>query len=128
VTVRRSESLAGGINEAKLRAALMVRERRRVRRDTTVSVLTTEALARVDVLPAQAARRGLTIWTADDGFVAALLGAAAIRDPVRAAALLARLPPHLAPARVPPAAGRPSRRAKAGATLLTDDAYAVHVR
>jgi hypothetical protein len=55
-------------------------------------IVTTEALARVDVLPAQAARRGLTVWTANDGLVAAVLGAAAIRDPARAAAVLARLP------------------------------------
>jgi hypothetical protein len=55
-------------------------------------IVTTEALARVDVLPAQAARRGLTVWAAEDGLVAALLGAAGIRDPARAAALLARLP------------------------------------
>ncbi len=55
-------------------------------------IVTTEAVARVDVLPAQAARRGLTVWTVDDGFVAALLSAAAIRDPARAAVVLARLP------------------------------------
>jgi hypothetical protein len=55
-------------------------------------IVTTEALARADLLPAQAARRGLAVWSADDAFVAALLRAAAIRDPARAAALLARLP------------------------------------
>ncbi len=51
-----------------------------------------EALARVDLMPSQAARRGLVVWTVSDGLVAALLGAAAIRDPARAAMLLARLP------------------------------------
>jgi hypothetical protein len=51
-----------------------------------------EALTRVDLLPSQAARRGLVVWTVSDGFVAAILGAAAIRDPARAATLLARLP------------------------------------
>ncbi len=43
-------------------------------------------------MPVQAARRGLAVWTVGDAFVAALLRAAAIRDPPRAAALLARLP------------------------------------
>jgi hypothetical protein len=51
-----------------------------------------EALARIDLMPVQAARRGLAVWTVSDALVAALLGAAAIRDPARAAALLARLP------------------------------------
>jgi hypothetical protein len=55
-------------------------------------IVVTEALARTDALPGHAARRGVPIWTVDDGFAAALLGAAAIRDPARAAALLARLP------------------------------------
>jgi hypothetical protein len=55
-------------------------------------IVATEALARVDLTPVQAARRGLSVWTAGDALVAALLGAAAIRDPARAAALLARLP------------------------------------
>lgn len=55
-------------------------------------LVATEALARVDLTPVQAARRGLSVWTAGDALVAALLGAAAIRDPARAAALLARLP------------------------------------
>jgi hypothetical protein len=55
-------------------------------------VVAAEALARSDLLPQHAARRGLVVWTAGDGIVAALLRAAAIRDPARAAALLARLP------------------------------------
>lgn len=55
-------------------------------------LVATEALARVDLTPVQAARRGLAVWTAGDALVAALLRAAAIRDPARAAALLARLP------------------------------------
>ncbi len=55
-------------------------------------IVTTDALARVETLPAQAARRGLSVWTVDDGLVAALLAAAAIHDPARAAAVLARLP------------------------------------
>jgi hypothetical protein len=55
-------------------------------------IVATEALARVDLMPVQAARRGLAVWTAADALVAALLRAAAIRDPARAAALLARLP------------------------------------
>jgi hypothetical protein len=55
-------------------------------------LVATEALARVDLLPVQAARRGLAVWTAGDAYVAALLRAAGVRDPARAAALLARLP------------------------------------
>jgi len=60
---------------------------------TEAEIVATEALARVDLLPQQAARhRHLVVWTADDALVAALLRAAAIRDSARAAALLARLP------------------------------------
>jgi hypothetical protein len=55
-------------------------------------LVATDALTRVDLMPVQAARRGLAVWTASDALVAALLRAAAIRDPARAAALLARLP------------------------------------
>lgn len=51
-----------------------------------------EALTRIDLLPVQAARRGLAVWTVGDALVAALLRAAAIRDPARAAALIGRLP------------------------------------
>ncbi len=54
-------------------------------------VVATEALARADPLPAQLARRDLVVWLADDRLVAGLLGAAAIRDPARAAAVLARM-------------------------------------
>jgi hypothetical protein len=57
-----------------------------------IEIVVAEALARADLLPQQAARRGLVVWTAGDGLVAALLRAAAVRDPARAAALLARLP------------------------------------
>ena len=55
-------------------------------------IVATEALARADLLPAQAARRVLTVWTIDDGFVSALVRATATREPTRAAAILARLP------------------------------------
>jgi len=54
-------------------------------------IVVTEALARADLLPAHLARRGLTVWLADDQLVAGLLAIAAVRDPARAAALLARL-------------------------------------
>jgi len=57
-----------------------------------IEIVAAESLVRGDLLPQQAARRGLVVWTADDGLVAALLRAAAVRDPARAAALLARLP------------------------------------
>jgi len=55
-------------------------------------VVAAEALARIELMPMQAARRGLAVWTVGDALLAALLQAAAIRDPARAAALLARLP------------------------------------
>jgi len=55
-------------------------------------IVATEALARIDLMPVQAARRGLAVWTVGDALIAALLRAAAIREPARAAALLARLP------------------------------------
>jgi hypothetical protein len=55
-------------------------------------IVATEALTRADLLPAQASRRGIVVWNADDALAAALLRAAAVRDPARAAALLARLP------------------------------------
>lgn len=54
-------------------------------------VVVPEALARADLLPAQLARRGLAVWLADDQLVAGLLGVAAVRDPARAAALVARM-------------------------------------
>jgi hypothetical protein len=54
-------------------------------------LVATEALARTDLLPAQAARRGLAVWLADDQLAAALFAVAAVRDSPRAAALLARL-------------------------------------
>jgi hypothetical protein len=59
---------------------------------TGCEIVASEALARADLVLAQASRRGLTVWTLDDGFAGALLRAAAVRDPARAAALLARLP------------------------------------
>lgn len=62
------------------------------------ALVASEALARADPLPGQAARRGLTVWLIDDALLDALLRAAAIRSPARAAALLARLP-ALAPLR-----------------------------
>ncbi len=58
---------------------------------TGCEVVATEALSRADLLPAQLARRGLAVWLADDQLVAGLLGIAAIRDPARAAAVLARM-------------------------------------
>jgi hypothetical protein len=64
-----------------------------------VELVASDGLARSDLLPVQAARRGLAVWKADDSLVAALFRVAAIRDPARAAALLARLPgtPFLRP-------------------------------
>ena len=60
--------------------------------DAELEIVLTEALARTDLVALQAVRRGVPVWTVDDSLAAALLGAAAIRDPARAAALLARLP------------------------------------
>lgn len=57
-----------------------------------LEIVLTEALARSDLVALQAVRRGMPVWTVDDGLAAALLGAAGIRNPTRAAALLARLP------------------------------------
>ncbi|MGC3998051.1 MAG: hypothetical protein QM767_11390 [Anaeromyxobacter sp.] len=54
-------------------------------------LVATAALAQANPLLAQAARRGIAVWILDDQLAAALLAAAGIRDPVRAAALLARL-------------------------------------
>jgi len=57
-----------------------------------MDLVVSESLACVEPLPVQAVHRGLVVWTASDVIVAALLRAAAIRDPARAAALLGRLP------------------------------------
>ena len=58
---------------------------------TGPALVVPEALTRVDLLPAHALRRGLVVWTVSDAWVAALLGAAAIRDPARASAIIGRL-------------------------------------
>lgn len=76
------------------------------------ALVASEALARTDPLPGHAARRGLTVWLIDDALLDALLRAAAIRSPARAAALLARLPalaalrPFLRPLTSPVPEGR----------------------
>ena len=54
-------------------------------------IVATKALARADLLPAQLARCCLAVWLADDQLVASLLTVAAVHDPARAAALLARM-------------------------------------
>jgi hypothetical protein len=54
-------------------------------------IVATEAVARADLVPVQASRRGLVVWVADDALVAALAAVAAVREPARAAALVARL-------------------------------------
>jgi hypothetical protein len=54
-------------------------------------IVATEALARADLMSAHAARRGV-VWSADDALAAALIRAAAVRDPARTAAFLARCP------------------------------------
>ena len=59
---------------------------------TSAEIVATDAVARVDLVLAQAVRRGLVAWTIDAGFAGALLEAGAVRDPARAAALLGRLP------------------------------------
>jgi hypothetical protein len=54
-------------------------------------LVATEALARADLVAAQAERRGVAVWLAEDALVGALLAVAAVRDPLLAAALVARL-------------------------------------
>jgi hypothetical protein len=53
-------------------------------------LVTTDALAWADPLPAQLTRRGMAVWLAADQLIAGLLRVAAIRDPARAADLIAR--------------------------------------
>ncbi|HTS53228.1 MAG TPA: hypothetical protein VMH26_08140 [Burkholderiales bacterium] len=55
-------------------------------------LVVTDALSRVELLPGQAVCRGLVVWSVGDAFIGALLAAAGIRDPVRAAAMLGRFP------------------------------------
>jgi hypothetical protein len=58
---------------------------------TGCELVATDALAHAEILPAQAARRGLVVWLADAHLVDGLLRVAAIRDTSRAAALVARV-------------------------------------
>ncbi len=55
-------------------------------------IVTAEALVRADPVAHHAVAAGLAAWAAPDAFVAALVRAAAITDPSRIAAMLARLP------------------------------------
>jgi hypothetical protein len=55
-------------------------------------VIVADSLARGDPVVRRAARARLVLWAAPDGLVAAIAGAAAINDPARVAAMLARLP------------------------------------
>jgi len=57
----------------------------------TTELVATEALIRVDLLPSQAARRGLVVWTVSDGLVAALLARLRVIPLLRAS--LRRLAP-----------------------------------
>ncbi len=55
-------------------------------------IVVTDALARGDPVARHASRAGLVVWMAPDALVAAVARAAAITDPARTAAMLARLP------------------------------------
>lgn len=55
-------------------------------------IVAAESLARGDPVARHALRVGLTVWTAPDALVAAVSRVAAITDPARVAAMLARLP------------------------------------
>ena len=55
-------------------------------------IVVTDALVRADPVAQHALAAGLAAWTAPDALVAAVARAAAITDPVRIAAMLARLP------------------------------------
>ncbi len=59
-------------------------------------IVAAEALVRGDPVARRALAAGLAAWAAPDALVSAIAQAAAITDPVRTAAMLARLP------RVPP--------------------------
>jgi hypothetical protein len=55
-------------------------------------IVVTDALVRGDPLARNAVGAGLAVWIAPDALVAAVTRAAAITDPARTAAMLARLP------------------------------------
>jgi len=55
-------------------------------------IVVAEALVRADPVARHALRAGLVVWAAPDALVAAVARAAAITDPARVAAMLARLP------------------------------------
>jgi hypothetical protein len=59
---------------------------------TGAEVVVAEALARGDPIAHRGLRCGLVVWAAPEALVAAVARAAAITDPVRIAAMLARLP------------------------------------
>ncbi len=55
-------------------------------------IVVTDALVRGDPVGRSAVRAGLAVWIAPDTLVSAVARAAAITDPARTAAMLARLP------------------------------------
>jgi len=55
-------------------------------------LVVTDALVRGDPVARSAVRAGLAVWIAPDTLVSAVARAAAITDPARTAAMLARLP------------------------------------
>jgi len=55
-------------------------------------IVVTDALVRGDPVARHAVRAGLAVWIAPDTLVSAVARAAAITDPARTAAMLARLP------------------------------------
>jgi hypothetical protein len=59
---------------------------------TGAELVVADALLAADPVPRRAVEAGLVVWTASGALVSALAQAAAITDPVRLAAALARLP------------------------------------
>ncbi len=58
----------------------------------TAEIVVTDVLVRGDPVTRSAVRAGLAVWIAPDTLVSAVARAAAITDPARTAAMLARLP------------------------------------
>lgn len=55
-------------------------------------IVVADGLLAADPVARRAVETGLTVWFAPDGLVSALAQAAAIKDPARIAAMLARMP------------------------------------
>lgn len=86
---------SGGEARRAIRAALTDEARYGLVAYLTASgaqVVAAETLVRGDPVACHALRAGLIVWAAPDALVGAVARAAAITDPARVAAMLARLP------------------------------------